>query len=332
MIGDRIKLSNGKFFFDDSQIYTAPMNSILLFHDYLFKIVGSETYEHLVTKAFYPDTKITYDKLREQTKDPKILIQKFLDKINYFGYGEFYLLNLNENKIIISHKIYYLNHIFKKVFNSNCDVSPIVSVTSYLKNFISLVYGYEFDLNTIEKGPGLTFVLKKTNKKFNLDEFSNYKYPKYEKGNISPGAKHLILNGSFKVENGQFKISGVNTCILPYFFLFEFYKFFLENEKVRELISSIGYAQGKVLIDMCMLFGIKKGKDTFITTMNMTDLWGFGRFNFNINDLTNIKYEESNFEYYNQFYSKEVIDVFLNNILEIFQNIDEKYFFSFFRM
>lgn len=326
VIEKRIRIGKGIVFFDSLQVYVCPMNYFLtIFKNLSVALKGTDrifgTGE--ITKV---ECLVWYKEFSKFTSNKRRLIEMFLDRFNCFGFGEVAIKHLSDEKILFVQSSCHMKYIYENIFGEKADLLPEVIVLGFLKNFVSLVFGKEFKCEMKDSGSFLLYDCVVLENDFEVDDLVEYRYPEfissfYQEGDVcSSMVRKIFTSDAVSLENGVLRISGANGVILPYFLIFEVFKYNLGDVFFEQFITCLGLAQGKAGVDMHNFFGVEFGESMFKVIIDLVDLSGFGDVSFAEEGVFNkLVFKNNLWSYYGEFYPPEVLMYFKEHVISMLQ-------------
>lgn len=302
----KLEFRNGLVFNSEkTQFYMFAVNIFMLIFNNLLKNESTQKVKSILIESTQIDAKIFAKKLKRY-KDKKVIIKKFLDIINDFGYGEIKLKFSNEDKLIFFIKKSFLSSSYKNIFSKTPKVIPEIIICGYLKYFLEEIYSKKINYSISTKNDDSIYFEFKLGKQISNKSNLDYQYQIVNNTSLSNILKKVIINKHIKIEKGIFNIWGTYALIFPYFFLIELFSK-LDFNKYNLFFEDLGSIQAKTATEILIKkFGYNKNK-IFKSTLEQSEILGGGKIIFNLKENQKIEIKNNLTNYFSKYYTMDKI-------------------------
>lgn len=318
---NKLKLNffDGKVFFNNLQVYILPVPFFLYLINKIQIIEGIEKTESILKLVSEKDSFLFFNNVAFLKVTFKEKLERYLEFINYLGYGEIQIRTISKNKFIFLIKKPVLSKFYKLVFEKESPILLENILIGYLEYFFK--FYFKKDVITLVKmfGESIILEIEISNNDLNLTN-EGIKYGEFKQNGISHILRNVLINNHIKNEHGTFKLWKTYATIIPFFYLIELFSI-LDYDKYSDFIKDFGIVQGKIATDIQKdYFGIKDNNKLFKQIIDQSEISGLGKIHICVHDNKNLIFSTTNnIENFSLFFSIHKIKLLQEYFLYIYK-------------
>lgn len=261
----------GETFCQNNQVFLMPINSYLLFYNYLFKKYTTQELQFILLECSQKNA-YTYYLNSKNNLSFELNLKSYLEYLNKHGFCFSRLIRHNKNETIISIENTALSKYYKKLIKKEPEFPLEYIYSTFVNNYLSFYYNKQFLTSYVIKNNQIYFNFKKTNLEVKIPKQFKMQF-KNKSNTYNSIIKNILVNNLLKYKNNLLYIWKLCGIAVPYTFLIELFSK-INDEK---FIESLGRNQGRSASKLQnKLFGLNSGYSLAKSVISQSELLGGG--------------------------------------------------------
>lgn len=316
MIPKHYVINKGNVFLSRLQTFTISGNLLMIYFNFKKNTYSASELMKYYEKCYYDDIYIFYNNLYKKGYNFKKIIYKFRRYLESYGHGEIDILKCSESKVKLKVKSIFLTKKQNLIFNeNNFKFGEIYEVffINLFKNLIEVHTKKKCEVVTDLNSDNYEFEILITDEDFEYVTDKEYEISKYNF--FTREVSNIINKCQINYNLGQLSFAKVKIVLFPYFtFLNCLEKHYCE--KHNNYFLRLGYLNGINRTKIKQKLVGKTGLSVFLKVMNLYEISGFGKFNYDIKDVKKASLKFDFLKKAEKYYDKKLINLFFRFICE----------------